>query len=111
MAGYEWLRAFKLRHPDLCLKKPETFNLARATSFNKETVKVFFYNLKRAMHPSFNNSCRIYNLDETATTTVQRPQKVLAPKGVCNIGKVTSGEKGTRNYMLYYQCFRTGYQC
>jgi hypothetical protein len=46
-------------------------------------------------HPSFGNGCRIYNLDETATITFQRPQKVLAPKGVRNIRKVTSGEKGT----------------
>lgn len=36
----------------------------------------------------------MYNLDETATTTVQKPQKVIGPKGK-HIGKVTSGEKGT----------------
>lgn len=45
-------------------------------------------------HPSFGNGCRLYNLDETATTTVQRPQKVEGPKGKHNISKVTSGEKG-----------------
>lgn len=46
-------------------------------------------------HSSFGNGCCIYNLDETATTVVQCPQKVFAPKGVRNTGKVTSGEKGT----------------
>ncbi|KYM95092.1 hypothetical protein ALC62_14275, partial [Cyphomyrmex costatus] len=66
MTGYEWLRSFRSRHPDLSLKPL----------------------------PSFGNCCRIYNLDETATTTIQRPKKVLAPNGVRNIGKVTSGEKG-----------------
>lgn len=97
MAGQEWLRSFRSRTPDICLKKPEACSLARATAFNKHTVQSFFTNLKRAMdrHESFGNGCRVYNLDETATTTVQKPQKVLAPKGRQNICKITSGEKGT----------------
>lgn len=97
MAGKEWLRSFKSRHPDLSMKKPEACSLARATAFNKETVKTFFENLKNVMnrHPSFGDGTRVYNLDETATTTVQKPQKVLAPKGKHNIGKITSGERGT----------------
>ncbi|KAF9411130.1 hypothetical protein HW555_009992 [Spodoptera exigua] len=33
------------------------------------------------LNPSFANGSRIYNLDETSTTTVQRPHKVLAAKG------------------------------
>lgn len=44
-------------------------------------------------HPSFGNGTRIYNLDQTSTSTVQLPQKVLAPKGR-SICKVTSGERG-----------------
>ncbi|KAL0829616.1 hypothetical protein ABMA28_003122 [Loxostege sticticalis] len=97
MAGYEWLLSFRSRHQDLTLKKPEACSLARATAFNEEAVKKFFCNLKEVMqrHPSFGNGCRVYNLDETATTTIQKPQKVIAPKGRHNIGKITSGEKGT----------------
>ena len=37
----------------------------------------------------------MYNLDETSTTTVHKPPKVLAPKGIRSISKVTSGERGT----------------
>jgi hypothetical protein len=36
---------------------------------------------------------RIYNLDETGTTTVQRPQKVLASKGIKQVNRCTSSSK------------------
>lgn len=38
---------------------------------------------------SFADGTRVYILDETTTSTVQKPQKVIGP----NIGKITSGEK------------------
>lgn len=96
MAGIDWLKSFRKRHNDLSLRKPEACSLARATAFNKDTVNVFFNNLHEVYkrHSSFADGTRVYNLDETATTTVQKPQKVIGPKGK-NIGKVTSGEKGT----------------
>jgi hypothetical protein len=95
MAGKDWLRSFKKRHNNISLKKPETCSIARATAFNKVNVERFYNNLKEALqrHPTFGDGTRIYNLDETATTTVQRPSKVLAPKG-SSICKVTSGERG-----------------
>lgn len=45
--------------------------------------------------PAFADGTLIYNLDETATSTVQKNPRVLAPKGKRNIYKVSSGEKGT----------------
>lgn len=96
MAGIDWLKSFRKRHKDLSLRKPESCSLARATAFNKDTVNAFFNNLQEVYQrqSSFSDGTRVYNLDETATTTVQKPQKVIGPKGK-NIGKVTSGEKGT----------------
>ncbi|XP_072929474.1 uncharacterized protein [Epargyreus clarus] len=95
IAGKDWLRSFRARHQDLSLKKPEPCSLARATAFNRDNVEKFFSNLKEVMqrHHSFGNGMRVYNLDETSTTTVQKPQKVLAPKGF-NVCKITSGERG-----------------
>ncbi|KAL4712947.1 hypothetical protein ACJJTC_012017 [Scirpophaga incertulas] len=56
----------------------------------------FFNNLEELLkrQPRFSDGTRIFNLDETGTTTVQKPQKVVAPAGA-KVGKVTSGEKGT----------------
>lgn len=65
IAGKEWLCSFRIRHPDISLKKPEAC-LAGATSFNRITVTAFVENLKRAMdrNPSFDNGYRVYKLDE-----------------------------------------------
>lgn len=96
-AGVDWLNAFIKRHSNISIRQPEGCSLSRATSFNHHKVNAFFDNLERVMQrcDSFSDGSRVYNIDETATTTVQRSNKILAQKGVKQISKCTSGERGS----------------
>lgn len=40
------------------------------------------------------SGAQIFNLDETGITTVHKVQRVIAPKGVKQVGQVTSAERG-----------------
>mgnify|MGYP005984053221 FL=1 len=76
--------------------QPEECSLSRATSFNLHNVKLFFNNLESIYKhsPAFADGTRVYNLDETSSTTVQKPRKIIAEKGIKQVNMATSGEKG-----------------
>jgi hypothetical protein len=97
MAGIDWFMNFMSRNPQLTLRSPEGSSLSRSTSFSKTNVNVFFDNLEQVLksHTQFADGTRIFNLDETATSTVQKPQKVLTGKGTKRVSKCTSAERGT----------------
>ncbi|KAG5873987.1 hypothetical protein JTB14_031363 [Gonioctena quinquepunctata] len=46
-------------------------------------------------HPEFGDGTRVFKSDETATSTVHDHKRIVAEKGVKQVYKATSGEKGT----------------
>ncbi|KAJ8945555.1 hypothetical protein NQ318_020401 [Aromia moschata] len=94
MAGQDWLELFLKRHPEISLRKPEGTSQNRISAFNKPEVERFFNNLLAVMEKYKFSESKIYNVDETGISTVQKPAKILAPKGQKQVGSVISWERG-----------------
>lgn len=94
MAGKDWLEGFLARNNRISLRKPEATSINRVTGFNKEAVDEYFKNLTEVMLKKPLSPERIYNVDETGITNVQKPQKILGPKGQKQVGAITSLERG-----------------
>ena len=95
IAGREWLFGFLRRHETLAIRQPEATSLARTTAFNRATVGASFFNiLHDCLEMIGASGDRIFNLDETGVTTVQKVPKVVATKGLKQVGQITSRERG-----------------
>ncbi|KAJ8917077.1 hypothetical protein NQ315_012996 [Exocentrus adspersus] len=97
-AGLEWLHGFFKRHPNISVRRPESCSLSRMTAFNRSNITIFFKNLRNILErcpEKFADGSRIFNLDETSTTTVQKCRKIIATKGIKQVSRAVSGERGT----------------
>ena len=80
-AGKHWYHNFMKRHPELSFRKPEATSLARAIGFNKDRVGRFFTLLEQTIERHHLDGTRIFNMDESGITTVQKPGKVISVRG------------------------------
>lgn len=95
LAGKDWVRGFRQRHPELVLRVPEATSAARAQAFNKVNVTKFFDLLEDVQKKHLYPPHRVYNVDETGLMTVQtKSSKVFALKGRRQVGSLTSAERG-----------------
>src|ERR1700733_311866 len=93
-AGRDWLNGFFNRYPDLSIRSPQATNLSRAVAFNRPQVQRFYALYKEILQKRQFLPSQIWNMDETGITNVHRPVNIVATKGVKQVSKMTSGERG-----------------
>jgi hypothetical protein len=72
---------FLKRNPRISLRKPEGTIINRINSFNHGAVRRNFDNLELVMEKHKFLGSKIFNVGETGISTVQKPVKILGPKG------------------------------
>ncbi|XP_050298563.1 uncharacterized protein LOC126737631 [Anthonomus grandis grandis] len=101
MAGKKWYYGFMSRHKEISLRQPEKTSMARAAGFSKVRDNKFYELLKKICEEDKLTTTRIFNVDETGCSTVQRQcQKILAKKGKHQIGSISSGERGANTTVV-----------
>jgi hypothetical protein len=94
-ASSDWLSSFLKQKNKLSICTPQATSLSRATNFNKHNVEMCFSILDK-VYDKYSFQCQdIYNVDKTAVTTVQKLSRIIARKGVKQVGAVTSAERGS----------------
>lgn len=93
MAGEDWAMSFRNRNK-ISLRKPSATSLSRIVGFTKEEVDLFFTNLDFLMQKHKFSAARVFNMDETGISTVQKPGQILGAKGQKQIGGAISWERG-----------------
>ncbi|KAK7011209.1 flocculation protein FLO11 [Biomphalaria glabrata] len=94
MAGRDWLYGFLTRHPRLSIRKPQSFSISRLVGFNRPQVSAFFTIYMNLLNCHNFTPDKIWNMDETGISTVQKPVKIIGSKGTRQVGRVTSAERG-----------------
>lgn len=100
LAGLDWADGFLKKHK-LSLRTPSKTSLARVSGFNKAQVDIFFNNLEILLTKYKFPASRIFNMDESSTTTVpNKTPKVVSVQGKKGVGKISSAERGTLSTVI-----------
>lgn len=99
-AGRKFYEHFTKKH-GFSLRTPESTSLMRAVGFNRPQVELFYTNLEKLIAEFQFDASRIYNCDETGVNCVPKHEKVVAPKTVRQVGKLTSAERGKNITVLF----------
>ena len=83
------------RHENISLRSPEATSVAKACGFNRKVVAEFYNIWRNILFEKKFEAHSIFNYDETGCTTVQNVPKVLAPKGMKQVGQTVATERGT----------------
>ena len=78
LPSYDWVADLKKRHPNLTSRKPEILTLARAKSFTRDVVDLFFQTYEEEVKDVL--PTHLYNLDETGLSTNPLNRKVFVAK-------------------------------
>jgi hypothetical protein len=95
----------------LSLRKLEATRLTQATSVSRKNVKAFLGNLNELISKRKFSANKIYNLDETCNSTVHVSPKIICAKGMMQVGRLTSGERGINVTVTYYSLCSAASQC
>ncbi|XP_022102801.1 uncharacterized protein LOC110985790 [Acanthaster planci] len=101
-AGYDWLKQFYKRHPQLTTRKPEALSAARARAMNEVVVERYFKLLATTLTELQLNDkpAQIFNADETGLSSVHKPPKIIGQKGKKQVHSKTSAERGFNTSVL-----------
>lgn len=99
-AGKTWYYMFMFRHKNMSLWKPQATSLSRATSLNRHNASFFFIKYKELMGKYHFTPENIYNVDESGISTVHTPSKIIAVRGIKQVGSMTSGERGVNTTII-----------
>ncbi|KAG5879429.1 hypothetical protein JTB14_026520 [Gonioctena quinquepunctata] len=90
------------RHKEITLRKPQATSLSRATSFNRHNVFTFFKKYRTLQEKFKFLPDDIHNIDGSEITTVHNPTKVIAVKGIKQVGSMSFGERRTNTTIICY---------
>ena len=88
------------RQPEISLRTLQSTSLTKASGFNKTQVHAFYNLLEEVISQNSITPDRIFKMDESDLSVVQKVSKVLPKKRKHQIGAVTSQEGGQTITMI-----------